>query len=233
MQDLINFSSLGFENDDGNSTNRLERDINKFYELEHLDKNKKFLYRKPTEERNNETEGQIPLVSEISGYIEHKKLELQKLNINIKKLLQEKEELEERKNTILSIITNLERKESQSLTYLNWFNSLKNELWKFYGIRLEEEFDNFIKVFTDFKHYNFEAHQIVKEYKEMESLREEMKLIQGIVDSHIKTRDDLPLHPLAVAQVPVPWMLGAGTHVTRIGSIVFQDGESQFLETTI
>jgi hypothetical protein len=190
MQDLIDFSSLLFD-DEGNSTNSFARDINEFGEWEDLDKNKTFPYRKPGEPRNIETKVQIPLTSKLSGYIEQKKLELQQLDINKKKLLQENEELEEQKNTISSRLTNLEIKESQSLTYLNWFNTLKDKLWNTHEIRLEEEFDDFIKVFTDFKYYRYDTHEIVKEYKQFESLRAEKKSIEDTVKLQTQTRDGL------------------------------------------
>ncbi|MBA2268828.1 MAG: hypothetical protein H0W19_10935 [Nitrosopumilus sp.] len=189
IQDLIDFGPLLYENA-GNNTTGFERDINEPSELQNLRTNNKPLFRKSKDTRN-EREIQIPFISKISGYIEQKKLEVQHLDINNKKLQQEIRDLEEQKNTLLSNITNLIRKESLSLTYLDWFNSLKKELLEIYGIKLEEEFSNFVKVFTDFKYYDYDAHQIVKEYKQIESLRYEMKAIQGIVDSIVHTRDNL------------------------------------------
>ena len=98
---------------------------------------------------------------------------------------------EGQKNILVSKINNLKRKESASLTYLDWYNNLKNEILNEYGIKLEEEFSSFVRVFSDFKYYDYDAHQIVKEYKQIESLRYEMKSIQGIIESIIVTRDDL------------------------------------------
>jgi hypothetical protein len=191
VQDLIDFSPLLFDNDDNNAI-RFERDINELDKFENQNANEKFLYGKSAEMRNyNEKKVQIPLITKISGYIEQKKLEIQRLNINKKELLQEKEELEEQKNTISSNIIHLRENESSAITYLNWFNSLKKELWKIYNIKLEKEFSDFVKVFADFKYYGYDAHQIVSEYRQLESLRNEMKLIQDFVDSNRKIRDDL------------------------------------------
>ncbi len=148
------------------------------------------LYRKSKDTRNAR-ENQIPYISNLSDYIEQKKLEVFNLDINNKKLQQEIRGLEEQKNTLLSNITNLKRKERLSLTYLDWFKSLRKELLEIYSIKLEEEFSNFVKVFNDFKYYDYDAHQIVKEYKQLESLRYEMKDLQGIVDSIVHTRDNL------------------------------------------
>ncbi len=189
MQDLIDFSSLLFENID-NSKIRLEEDTNEIEEMENLSNNKKLLYRKPADTSNNETKVQIPLISEISGYIEQKKLEVQQLNIKKKTLLQEKGELEEQKNIISSKIINLKEKESSALIYLDWYKNLKKELLNNHKINLDDEFNNFVKVIADFKYYDYDAHQIIKEYKEMESLKIGVKLLNGIVTSIEKTRDE-------------------------------------------
>ncbi|TVP39278.1 hypothetical protein [Candidatus Nitrosocosmicus arcticus] len=189
IQDLIDFGLLLYENA-GNNTTGFERDSNEPRELQNLRTNNKPIFRNSKDTRN-EREIQIPFISNISSYIEQKKSEVLNLDINNKKLQQEIRDLEEQKNTLLSNITNLKRKESLSLTYLDWFNSLRKELWEIYSIKLEEEFSNFVKVFNDFKYYDYDAHQIVKEYKQLESLRYEMKAIQGIVDSIVHTRDNL------------------------------------------
>jgi hypothetical protein len=188
IQDLLDFVSLSSENVATNST-RFEKNIDRFDELQNLNTNKKLVFRKSVEIKN-EKGTHIPLVSEISGYIKQKKLDLQHLNLYNEKLQEEIKDLDEQKNTIISNINHLKRKESLSLTYLDWFYSLKEELWDNYRIELEKEFNNFVKVYIDFKYYDYNAHQIVQEYKQIESLREEIKSLQSVVDSVIKTRDD-------------------------------------------
>jgi len=187
MQDMIDFSLLLFDNDE-NRTSRFERDID---EMESLDINKKFLYEKSAETRNNDNKVQIPFISKISGYIEQKKLEGHNLDINNKEIQQQLRELEERKNRITYNITNLKKKESFSLTYLDWYKSLKEELLDQYNIYLEEEINSFVNMFSDFKDYGYDSHEIVKEYKQIESLRAEKEAMQGIVESHKDTRDGL------------------------------------------
>lgn len=192
MQDLIDYSSLLFDNDDNNAS-RFERDINELDKFENQNTNKKFLYRKSSADTRNDNEKkvQIPLISKISDYIQYKKLEFQHLDSNNRKLLQEKRELEGQKDIILSKIIHLKEKESSALTYLDWYNSLKKDLLDIYDIKLEDEFNNFAKVIADFKYYGYDAHQIVKEYKQVESLRKEMASIQGIVNSIFQNRDNL------------------------------------------
>ncbi len=74
---------------------------------------------------------------------------------------------------------------------MDWYNSLRKDLLEIYGIKLEEEFSNFVNVFNDFRYYDYDAHLIVKEYKQIESLRYEMKALQDIIDSIVRERDDL------------------------------------------
>ena len=77
------------------------------------------------------------------------------------------------------------------MTYLDWYNGLKQELFNQFGIKLEEEVSSFVNAFNDFKYYDYDVHQIVKEYKQIVSLRGEKDAIQGIVGSIQKTRDEL------------------------------------------
>ncbi|CAN5890757.1 hypothetical protein BH23THE1_BH23THE1_29980 [soil metagenome] len=134
---------------------------------------------------------QVPFVSKINSYIRQKKSNVQNLDFHSKQLQQEIRSLEEQKNMLDSRITNLKRKESISLTYLDWYKSLKQELFYLFGIKLEEEVSSFVNMFNDFKYYDHNPLQIVKEYKQIESLRDEKDAIEGIVESIKKTRDEL------------------------------------------
>ena len=189
IQDLLEFNSSGFDSTVETVTNT-HNDIIEPIEYQNLTANKMPLTRKP-EKMKNERDSQIPFISHISGFIKQKKIKVQGLDIYKNKLQQEIRNLEGQKNILVSKINSLKRKESASLTYLDWYNNLKNEILNEYGIKLEEEFSSFVRVFSDFKYYDYDAHQIVKEYKQIESLRYEMKSIQGIIESIIVTRDDL------------------------------------------
>jgi hypothetical protein len=74
---------------------------------------------------------------------------------------------------------------------LDWFKSLRQILFDQHHITLEEEISTFVNIFTDFRHYNYDVHLIVKEYQQIESIRNEVRLLQGIVESIKKTRDNL------------------------------------------
>jgi hypothetical protein len=188
IQDLIDFSTLLYSKA-GKDAIGFESDLNETDESQNLSTNKKPLIKR-SEDNSNERETQIPFVSEINGYIEQKKLRALLLEDNNKKLQQKVRVLEEQKNIVASKFANLKREESISLTYLDWYESLKQDLFNTYKIKLEEEVSSFVNMFADFKYYDYDALQIVKEFKEITSLRDEKKIMQGFVDSIIKTRDD-------------------------------------------
>ncbi len=126
---------------------------------------------------------QVPFISKINSYIRQKKSNIQNLDFHSKQLQQEIRHLEEQKNKLYSRITNLKRNESISLTYLDWYNSLKQELFNLFDIKLDEEVSSFVNMFSDFKYYDYNPLQIVKEYKQIASLSDEKDAIQGIVES--------------------------------------------------
>ena len=173
----------------GTNTTGFERESDETDELQNLSTIKKSPFRK-YDDRASKREVQVPFISEIDSYIEEKGLEVRNQDINNKRLQQEIRELREQKNILDLRITNLKRKESASLIYLDWYKDLKQVLFDQYRIKLEEEINSFVNAVNDFKYYGYNAHHIVKEYKQIESLRFEIKSMQGIVKSIVKTRDE-------------------------------------------
>ena len=188
IQDLLEFApSLTDNSKDGSSG--LENDIDEQIEFQEI----KTIKKSQSEESQamlNEREIQVPFISKINYYIQQEKSKVQNIRTYSRNLQQKIRYYEEQKSVLDSRITNLQRKERLSLTYLDWFNRLRKELLEIHGIKLEEEVNSFAKAINDFKSYGYESHDIVKEYKRMESLAFEMKSIRGIVDSIEKTRVD-------------------------------------------
>jgi len=60
-----------------------------------------------------------------------------------------------------------------------------------YNIRIEEEFKNFAKIINDFRFYNYDALKIIKDDKQIESLRDEIKIIKSIIDSNFLQKEQL------------------------------------------
>jgi hypothetical protein len=84
IQDLIELGPL-FYGYVGNNTTKFEGDITEPGELQNPRISDKPPFRKSKDTRN-EREIQIPFISDISGYIEQKKLEVQQLDLNNRKL---------------------------------------------------------------------------------------------------------------------------------------------------
>ena len=108
IQDLIDFSPLLYSYASNNAI-EFESNFNETGELQNLNIDKKPLFRK-SEDTRNEKEIQIPFVSEISGYIEQKKLKVIHLDTNIKNLQQQVRELEEQENILASKLISLKKK---------------------------------------------------------------------------------------------------------------------------
>lgn len=187
IQDLIDFSPLLLENS-GNNKTRFDMEGDEGEELQNPARIIKISEK--SEDRTSDREIQIPFISKIDEYIKEKGLEVRHQDIDHKKLQHEISKIKEQKNRLDLQITNLKTKESTCLTYLDWYTSLKQDLFSRYNIKLEEEIDSFVNVLNDFKYYDYNAHQLVKEYKQIESLRSEIKNLQGIVYSIDKTRSE-------------------------------------------
>lgn len=61
---------------------------------------------------------------------------------------------------------------------MRWFNTLKQELHDKFNIAIELEFEAFARAINDFKGYDFNALQILTEYKDLQSLREQRSLLK-------------------------------------------------------
>ncbi|CAN5820324.1 hypothetical protein BH23THE1_BH23THE1_34360 [soil metagenome] len=92
---------------------------------------------------------------------------------------------------MLSELENLTNQQRYMLTFFQWYSKLKQELQNKYNIIIEEEFEYFAKAINDFKNYNYDIHLILKEYREIESLRQEIGSIQHTVNIHLPLKDNL------------------------------------------
>ena len=192
LQDLFEVNSILIEKSDQlrdyDSNNAV---VNKPIEFARFDTDKKGF----DSERNDDylvtNELQIPFISQINGYIEQERIELKKLASRKKKLLEEINSHEEQKSVVMSNIMKLKNKETFALTYLSWFNTLKIALSNNYHIRIEEEFKNFAKIINDFRFYNYDVLQIISDYKQIESLRDEIKIIKSSIDSSFLLKEQL------------------------------------------
>ena len=142
-------------------------------------------------ELDKKVSDEIPLISRISYFIEQKKKEIKHLENSKKSIYQDIDQLDKRKESILSDLTKTIEKEKRAFSYLQWYNSLKQELHVKYHLAIEEKFGEFAKTINDFKDYDFDASTIINEYKEIESLRQERTFIQAVINSNAPVRNDL------------------------------------------
>ena len=172
--DLFEFNSshLGNNTDDGDTNLHISRDSQNSNIIEH-------------------TDNQLPFISKIDGYIAQKKIEVRRLKKDKSILVDNINNLIDQKNTVTQNLNNIVAKEKRIISYYRWFSNLKQELLQRTGIIIEEEIESFARVIVDLKEHNFDIHQIIHEYKEIESLRQERDLLQTAINLHIPLRNDL------------------------------------------
>ncbi len=170
-------------------------------------------------ELDKEVNDEIPLISRISHFIEQKKKEIKHLINSKKSIHQDTERLDKRKESILSDLTKTIEKEKIAFTYLQYYNSLKQELHDKYHLAIEEKYGEFAKVIKDFKDYDFDASIIINEYKEIKSLRQERDLIQTVINLNAPVRNEL-LNQIAQLQDKINY----STHTMNIYSELLKIG---------
>lgn len=134
---------------------------------------------------------QISLISKIDNYLEKEKLEFQRLQQARIKLSRDIKRAIQHKNTLVSNLEKTMIKERNIMRYYSWYKSLMQELEYEYGIDIGEEFGSFARAIVDFKAYNYNVLDIIKDYKQIESLREEKEKVQSKIDLITHKRDIL------------------------------------------
>lgn len=191
LHDLLEFDPLSHSESNRNISSGFEE---KLEEQKEIHKSKAPLKNPVTSHSQaiwREKENEIPFISKINEYIQKKKSEVQNLAVYSKKLHEEIKKSEEQKSMLDVRVSNLKKKESFSLTYLDWYKSLKVELFNQHNINLEEEINSFVNVFNDFKYYDYDAHEIVKEYKGLKSLRSAKESVEEAVRLNKETNNKL------------------------------------------
>lgn len=127
---------------------------------------------------------QIIFISQISNYIEYQKLELRKQIDDKKKVIQEIKNIEKQKAILTNKITKVKEENVLAFLYLQWFKKLRKELSDNYNLFLEFEIKGFVNAINDFRNYGYNSYELIKEYKEIKTLREENDSILNEI--HIK-----------------------------------------------
>jgi hypothetical protein len=143
--------------------------------------------------QNNEKDISINILftSQVSYSIEQIKLEYKDLEKHRKSLYNEISVIENRKLILENNLKQTIEKNNDTLAHLKWYDFLKQHLSDNYNMNLDEEIIFFSSIINDYKTYNYNILDMLKEYKQIQSLRKERDHIQN--DINLNT----PLQKLA------------------------------------
>ena len=74
---------------------------------------------------------------------------------------------------------------------MQWYDFLKQDLSDIYNVNLDEEITFFSSIINDFKTYNYNILDILKEYRQIQSLRKERDRIQNDINLNTPLHKDL------------------------------------------
>ena len=134
---------------------------------------------------------EIPFISQVSYNINQIKLECKELQQYLKSLNAEISILENKKSTLENNLRETIDKNNNTLAHLHWYDFLKQDLSDNYNMNLDEEIIFFSSIINDFKTYEYNILDILKEYKQIQSLRKERDRIQNDIDLNIPLQQDL------------------------------------------
>ena len=106
-------------------------------------------------------------------------------------LLRDIERAKGLKNAIDSDLDKAIKRERSIMKYYSWYKSLTRELRDEYGLDIREEFSTFAKAINDFNGYDYNVLDIINDYKELKSVREEIQIIQSMLEMNRPARDKL------------------------------------------
>ncbi len=119
------------------------------------------------------------------------KLEYKKREQHRKFLNTEISFLENKKSTLENRLRETIDKNNNILAQLQWYGFLKQGLSDNYNMDLDEEIMVFTSTINDFKNYKYNNLDILKEYKQIQSLRKERDRIQNYINLNTPILQDL------------------------------------------
>ena len=126
--------------------------------------------------RYNSNVKRVPFVSQISSFIAQSKKEYFNLEDSKKKLKEEIKSLQLQKSQAEKELYQTSQKEKKVMHYIDFFDSLKKELWQKYSIHFEDYIERFAKVINDFKKNDFDYSKIMLEYITSISIADKIKI---------------------------------------------------------
>jgi hypothetical protein len=126
--------------------------------------------------RYNSNVKRVPFVSQISSFIAQSKKEYFNLEDSKKKLKEEIKSLQLQKSHAEKELYQTSQREKKVMHYIDFFDSLKKELWQKYSIHFEDYIERFAKVIDDFKKNDFDYSKIMLEYITSISIADKIKI---------------------------------------------------------
>lgn len=133
---------------------------------------------------------QLPLTSQINGYMEHYKKELNKLSHLKNKIQNEIKSAKEEKKALAENFQKLKNKNLSSLSFLSWYNRLREELLN-NEIYIENEIKSFSNMIYDAKSYEYNVFDMIGDYKQIDSLSSEIFSLQSAIDLKLFEKNSL------------------------------------------
>jgi len=134
---------------------------------------------------------EIPFVSQVSYHIRQIREECKEFERYRKSPQSEISILENKKSTLENNIGKLTEKNYNILSRLQWYEYLKKDLVSRFNLNLDEEIIFFSSIINDFKTFNYNIFDILKEYKQIQSLRKERDQIQYDINLNTPVLQDL------------------------------------------
>lgn len=134
---------------------------------------------------------EIPFISQVSYHINQIKLECKEQEKQRKSLYDEIYILENRKSTLENNLREIINKNNNILSHLQWYDFLNQDLSDNYNMNLDEEITFFSSIINDFKTYNYNILDILKEYRQIQYFRKERDQIQCEIDLNRSLYQDL------------------------------------------
>lgn len=127
---------------------------------------------------------EIPFISQVSYYLDQIKQELKEREEHRNSLNTDISLLENKKSALENNLRETTNKNNNILTQLQWYGFLKQDLFDNYNINLDDEILFFSLIIKDFKKYKYNILDILKEYKQIQSLRKERDQIQNDINQN-------------------------------------------------